>query len=559
MLVTASVFTACHKAGTKQSKYIPKDAYAVFSLNTKSIAGKISKANFSVDSIVDMFAENKDSAKKALDHYNDIKNAGIDFDQPVFAFVKMGGSVMMGNSASGAFIISLKTPADFETFLKKENPGKDIKKGENYSYMALGNDFVAGWNDEVAIIASKSGGSSAPGTYSTGEGTLTQQMLTGLFAQKESESIGSVKGFEQMEGKNADLAFFVNSESMGGNPLISMSKLSDLLKGSYTIGTADFEDGKVAMSFTSHQSDAMTDLLKKYPMRAIDPSAIDKYPGNVQGFVISSFDPQLINALLTYAGVDVLANQYLQQGGINLTVADICKAFKGDFAFVGGDFGMQTKTITEIGGYKLPQPSTSQQPTYKMVTNIGIDKAGYNKVASVFAAKGILVEQNGQYVFPGMNNSGFVMNTTDNNLYFASGADVLQQYIAGSGKNNLPADIHDKIKGKVFAMYVDINGIISAMPANSNDQESLNNAKAIFKYGIATVDKTDGKEATSNADLVLVNDKENSLVTFLRFAKKQSDIEKARGASYMPGMNMTDSTGVMADTSAIPPPPPPSK
>ena len=554
VLVTASIFTACHKAGNKQSKYIPKDAYMVFSLNTKSIFSKVNKANFSVDSLVNMFEDNKDSAKKALAKYDDIKNAGIDFDQPVLAFLKTGGSIMMGNSFSGAFVLSIKSAADYEAFLKKENPGKDIKKGDNYSYMALGNDFVAGWNDEVAILASKSGGNSAPGTYATGEGTLAQQLLTTLFAQKESESISSVKGYEEMAGKTADMAFFLNSEAMPANPMISMSKASDLLKGTYAIGTADFEDGKIVMSFTGHLSDALSDLYKKYPLRAIDVSMIDKYPGNVQGFVVSAFDPQLIAALLNYIGVDVLANQYLQQGGINLTVADICKAFKGDFAIVGGDFAMQSKTITEMGGYKLPEPTTSQVPSYKMVSNITIDKAGYNKVASVFAEKGILVQQNGQYVFPGLNNSGFVMNTTDNNLYFASGADVLQQYTAGSGKNNLPGDVHDKIKGKVFAMYFDINGVISAIPAGTGEQASLDNAKSVFKYMLFTGDKTEGKESTGNAELVLTNDKENSLVTFLRYAQHQSAIEKQRRASYMPGM--TDSTATM-DT--IPPPPPPAK
>lgn len=545
-------FTSCHKPAGKQAKYIPKDAYMVFSLNTKSVVDKINKGGYSADSLVAMFADNSDSAKKAMDKYQELKNSGIDFDQPATGYFKMGGSIMAGQSFAAAGIVSLKSTSDFEAFLKKENPGKDIKKGSNYSYMVLDNSGVAGWNDEVAIFAGK-GNANRPNAMDDNAAApapgpaQAQEMLATMFALKESESISTVKGFDEMAKKAADMSFFVNSEGVPANPMISMSKLSDLIKGSYAIGTADFEDGKIAVSFISHPSPAMADLMKKYPSRAIDLGMVDKYPGNVQAFMAGAIDPGFLPAIVQYLGFDALANQYLQQGGLTITIADIFKAFKGDFAVVGGDFGLEKKTITEMGGYKLPEPTTTETPTFKLITNFTIDKANYDKVAAALAAKGILVQQNGQYVIPGMTG-GYTMNTTDKNLYIASGADVLQQYIAGTGKNNLPGEVKDKIKGKAFAVYIDINGLISVIPASdTSKQASRDNAKATFKYMLAVADRGDSKETTANFDLVMVNSKDNSLVTLIRYVNAQSKIEKANRARFDMGSGV-DTTATMPDT-----------
>lgn len=541
VMAAALLFTSCHKPAGKQSKYIPKDAYMVFSLNTKSVFDKIKKGGYSADSLINMLAENKDSAKKAMDKYQDFKNSGIDFDQPVTGYLKMGGSIMAGQSFSGAGIVSLKSTGDFEAFLKKENPGKDIKKGPNYSYMQLDDNSVAGWNDEVAILAGKGnapsrgmggmdmGGASAP------DPAQAQQVLTAMFGQKESESISTVPGFDEMAKKTADMAFFINAEGVATNPMLSMSKLSDLFKGSYTVGTADFQDGKIAVTVSGHLSSAMADLLKKYPSRSIDLSMIDKYPGNVQGFMIGAIDPGLIPAIIQYVGFDAVANQYMQQGGLTITINDVFKAFKGDFAIIGGDV---TPPQQPANGMMQAMPG------YKLITNFTIDKANYNKVAAALAQKGLLVQQNGQYVIAGMGSSGYTMNTTDKNLYIASSGDVLQQYIAGTGKNNLPGEVHDKIKGKAFAFYLDVNSLISAVPDSIPKQDSRNNAKATFKYILATTDHGDSKEISGNMDFVMVNDKENSLVTLIRYLHNQHAIEKTERAKFDMGGGM-DSTAVM--------------
>jgi hypothetical protein len=376
-------------------------------------------------------------------------------------------------------------------------------------------------------------------------------MLTTLFAQKESESIATADGFDDMAKQSTDMAVYLNSSSQPANPIIGLTKLSDFTKGSYAVATVDFENGKVACTITSHGSQVMADLLKKYPMRTIDINLLDKYPSQIEAFIISSFDPQLLSATLQYMGVDALINSGMQQMGINLTITDIFKAFKGDFVLVGSDLGTQSKTVTSYGNYKLAQPVTTNVPTYKFLANVTIDKPAYSLVASALAQKGMMAENNGQYIIPNLSSLGFAMGTTDKNLYIASSADLIQQYEAGNaGKSNLPAEIHDKIKDKVFAMYIDVNKIISAIPEPTNEKASFDDAKATFKDFLITMDKTNDNISNANMDIRLMNGNENSLVTFLRYAIAEKKNENKRKMN-MPGMgSMTDSTGM---------PPPPAK
>ncbi len=524
LTITAFLFTSCNKPANTLAKYIPKDANIVFELNTKSMLDKLSSANISFDSLARVLSDEGDSSQTNIS-LEELRNSGIDTAEAAFGFVKNSSSIMAGQSTSGGMVAALKNAAAFEALLKKKKPAGEIKKADNYSYLALGDDFIAGWTDNVVIIAQKHGGSSAPGTYATGEGTLTQQMLTALFAQKESESILSVDGFKDVLKQNADLAFYTSSSNMQSITALGISKLGDLTDGSYTTGTVTFENGKITASFNAHLGNAMADLVKKYPMHAIDVSMLDKYPGQIQGFVIGSLNPKLFPAVFQYVGFDGVANTMLQQQlGLNLTISDIFQAIKGDFAIAVSDIGFTKKTVTEMGGYKLPQPVTTNVPSYKVIANFAIDKDGYNKVTGVLAQKGVLTQQNGQYQSSMLNSLGLSMSATDNNLYISTSADLIKQYESASGNaSNLPADIHDKLKGKVFAMYADIQTLSGKMQSGEKDSTA-----PTFKDVIVTADNLNDKTSTGNAEIRLLNNNENSLVTLLRYSIKQAQIRKMR-------------------------------
>ncbi len=300
LIVTAALMTSCKTSSPKQTKYIPKDSYVVFGFNSKSLLEKIGRANLNLDSLSKYFND-EGSDTTMIKKWNDLKNSGLDMDEEVYGFVKSSGSIMSGQSGSFGFVGALKDVTAFQAYMKKQNPSADVKNGGDYSYMPLGNDFIAGWNGDVVIVAAAHAGTSSPGSYSTGEGTLSQQLLTKLFAQKESESIASVKEFGDVVKENADMLFFVNSSSNPASSILNMTKVADLFKDSYASGTLNFEDGAVKVAFKSYSNKILSDIIKKYPSVGLDESMVTRYPSSdIDGFVNLSFNPQMLIELVKF-------------------------------------------------------------------------------------------------------------------------------------------------------------------------------------------------------------------------------------------------------------------
>ncbi len=245
-----------------------------------------------------------------------------------------------------------------------------------------------------------------------------------LFAQKEDASISSIPEFKDLMGEKADLQFWTNSSSsLAMIPFIGMTKAADLFKDAYSASTVNFEDGKVTMKSKSYSGKDLKAMLDKYKGPTVNMDMVDKYPSTVNGFAAFSFNPQLIGDIIKYIGVDATANQYMQQMGF--TMDDVLKAFKGDFAVVFSDFGVTSRPNEFAPG------ETISQPNAKLIFNAAIgDKASYDKIVSALTAKGLMVQQGGQYVPPQMGS--FVMNVDNKNLIVASDNALLQQYKTGT-------------------------------------------------------------------------------------------------------------------------------
>src|SRR3954468_14610816 len=97
------IATSCKKAIPDQIKYIPKDAMLVFDLNWKSLSEKASKANINWDSLIrsSTEADADSSIAKARKKLGEFMHSGIDTESNVFVFVRMGGSMMSGQSTTG--------------------------------------------------------------------------------------------------------------------------------------------------------------------------------------------------------------------------------------------------------------------------------------------------------------------------------------------------------------------------------------------------------------------------------------------------------------------------
>jgi len=456
--------------------------------------------------------------------WRDIRNSGIDLNNPVYIFSKQTNSVQTGNTTSGGLIAQITDDKKLEAFLKKEKPGGDILSGGKYKYLSLGNDFIAGWTDKILIISLVTGGSSAPGTYSTGEGTLSQLQLTTLFTQEESASIASIGEFRDILAKPGDVHFYTNAAAnFSASPMLGMTKANELLEGSYTEGIINFENGKIDASAETHTSKALSDILGKYPSKEIDKGMITNYPDTLSGFGIVSFDPKILIDVVHYLGVDAMADGFISQAGF--TTSDVLNAFSGDIAVI---FSNPKK------------PSLSNMPGTEFLLNMRIgDKTAFNKVLTGLMDKHFLSKNGNEYHLGLFGEHDFIIEITDDNLFVASDDALVNAYQSSNTKISLQPDVEKELSNKSMAMYVDIAELLKNSKKDSSSDIHLNNthfafsntarsAKATFKNFIATTDKSDSKVINGHFELNFVNDNENSLASLTKLISIAHEEEMKR-------------------------------
>lgn len=538
LLFVVIIFAAasCKKSAPNQTKYIPKDAMFVFDMDWKSLSEKAAKGNINWDSLFKSVADEGDDSAIAQGRklMEDFKNSGVDMESNLFFFLKIGGSMMNGQSATGGIVAGMKDAGMFENYIKKQPGAGEIKKESNYSYISIGNDFTVGWNKDVVILS----GSGMQGGSATAPASNTApQTLAALFSQKEEESVAAIPEFLDLMTEKADMLVWTNSGTMmNAVPLLGLTKFADLLKDSYGAGAINFEDGKLVGNFKSYSGKDLADIWKKYAGPTVNMDMVNQYPTPLTGFAAFSFNPEIIKEIIKFGGMEATANQYMQQMGF--TLDDITKAFKGDFVIAFSDFGIK-KT-------EFPGPSgvgSVTQPVGKLVFNATIgDKAAYDKIVAKLAEMGEMEMKNGQYVPKGMGDY-ISWNMNGKNLVVATDTELMQQYLAAKGNAAVPEDVASQSKGKSIAFYFDINKILQAIPADSAYLQTSESAKATFKNVIVTSDNFNGKYVGSNFELRTMNDKENSLVTLVKFisqaAKQAAEEEKKYSMGGMSDMDMS--------------------
>lgn len=547
---------SCKKSVPEQTKYIPKDAVFVFDLNWKSLSDKASKGNINWDSLYRSMAdEHQDSAiaegKKMM---QDFMRSGVDTTKDIFFFAKMGGSIMNGQQVSGGVVAAMKDASAFEAYLKKQPLVSDVKKNSNYSSANINGKFTVGWNSDVIIVAGTQDTQNFHGDMGSGSSQgvgSDEQVLASLFALKQDESVSSIPEFQDLMKEKGDMLFWSNSSSAFGSvPLLGMTKIADLFKDSYGAGVINFEDGKVTSSFKSYSGKDLGAIWDKYKGPQVDMNLVNQFPSAAEGYAAFSFNPQIIAEIIKYGGFESTVKDFMEKAGFNMD--DILKIFKGDFAVVFGDINYQEMSYNFDGHvYK------SKRPTAKVIFNATIaDKASYDKVAAKLAENGMMEMKNGQYVPKDLGGMAWSMD--GKNLIIATDSVLLQQYLANKGNAGIPSNIADQSKGKSVAFYIDINKIATTFAKDSEAGEASKAAQATFNNLVATSSNYNGKYVEGNMDLKMVNDKENSLVSLVKFfaaVSKEAARMEHRMDHGMSDMDMED----MPDTGkvSIPPPPPP--
>lgn len=503
---------ACSKPSSPLALHVPADASAVFIIDGKTLADKITSSGLTIDSLAGIF----DNPLEETDlTWNDIQSAGVRLDKPFYAFFKEQNSMQEGLVKSSAFITEVEDEKKLEAFFKKKKASKEVLSLGDYKYIALDDDFVAGWTKDVFIVSQVTGGNNAPGNYGTGQGTLSQQQLTTLFSQKKSASFADAPGFEEMVAKTGDIHFYTNSKAgLSSEKIPAAETLQSLLKDTYTEGVINFDNGKITVVPVTHYGKTFADMLSKYPPQQIDKDMLGNYPDTLTGFMLASFNPQILTDVLKHTGFSTMADGFA--GNLGFTSQDVVGAFSGDIALMLS----LNKTETALQG-------AGRNMSYLLNFKIG-NKALFDKVLNGLLNKQILTKQGDEYRIGMEGGHNFVIETGNNSLLFASSDALIKAYQSAGSKATIPAGIEKQAGDKSMVLYVDINHLFSDIhPAETATgmykPDSIQTvgftglAKETFKDFLATVDKSDGKTAKADLTLNLVNSNENSLAVIAKF------------------------------------------
>lgn len=574
MAVSAIIIalSSCSKA-PEQSKYIPKTASVVLSVNSKEISRKLITNGITMDKLFAAVQE-KEATSEAQKFWKDIENSGLDLQSNSFLSV-----VYDKNQSFVSLTGGLKDATKFEEYLKSHVSNYTLQTKSDFKYIVESSqDAVIAWNKGTVIYLKGIAGDAIKSLSPAGrpvpgddeEATDSNTALPAsvvvadddmqiwvnevdhLFHLKKEETAGSIEAFNDVLKHNADLSVYVNPEPIySAQSAMMPANLKALLAGCYYTGTVNFENGKVKVDGVSYVGKELADIYKKYGNMEADLSMLEKYPSqNITGFLVYGFDFRMIGDIVKSTGLDGIANMGLRSSG--LTLDDILNAFKGQLIFVSSDF----EVIKKPSLYMVGDSTTSPTTKWVFAMKVG-DKAAFDNVMSSPMLKGFFTKKDDAYVltqnYPGMP----AVSITDKMVTSASDEALLNEYLGGKGKaGGLDESFVGKIKGKPMGAYVNFEKIVNNIPDEEIPTDSRALAikfKNLLKDMTAVNNNFDGKTQHSEIVLNFKNETENSLVQLVNISTEalkyieQQKTRKAGDAANADSADAIDEDTILAE------------
>ncbi len=532
---------SCKKSTPPQLKFIPKDATVVAVLNADQLKDKLVKSQASLQKIISNLSGNSDTAIEAgKKEWEALKKSGIDLEKNVYIWVvqKSGanaGASSMANNITGV-VATIKSSNDLEAYVKLKDATLEVKKDKNFSYTTKDGDKMIAWNNNTVVAMFYNRGYSGGMEYDslTGEYTmkapadvnLTKELMTEMtasFTRAEGESMASIKSFTELASEKSDLAFWANPSSSIDGLAFPLPKIKELAEGNYTAVTVNFEDGKMVVNSKSYAGKALAGIFKKYSGPEVNLDLLKRYPAaDINGFMVFAFDPQIISGIVKYMEVGAVVDGYVTKFmGTDYTLEQALKAFKGDIAVLVSGIGMRSQdTLNQMGGRPL------SMPVAKMIFTMPVgDKTEMTKIMDRLVTMKMLEKTSRGYELQGTFGFGLTGLADNESITIASDSQLLQAYKA---KANATPNIDFKpYAGKSAAAYFNITSALNNLSTSKQDDSTfnsmVNNAKTTFKEVVAHSDNFKGDAIASHFELRFVNEKENSLVSFLSFLAQASE------------------------------------
>lgn len=518
------IFSSCSKTN-KQGRYIPNNAAIAVIVNGESLSNKLPWSDIKQtewfkmiysDSTLDAFV------KTVLDNP---ENTGIDTRKDLIFFA-------VKDSINGYIVFegTIKDEAGFRKFLGSVSPGTKETEKDGVKLLTAGL-VTASWKDNRFVIAGEAPflnpSSSLPGFGNTDDSAVTLKatprdmtpVCTSIHALSEKASLAKDEKMTELMKQKGDMHFFMNSEALNTgsltNAALSMLNLSKLYKEAFTTGVANFENGQVLIDFKSYAGKEMTDISRKYSGTSINTDMIRRIPAKDVAVLFSmNFKPEGIREFLKLGGLDGFANMGTAFLGFN--VDDFIKANKGDIAFCLSD--IKTDTLGRPDMNVFFSAAIGDQNSFNKLIEAG-KKLGREEMGNSMDDK----------VFYKSDKSFFAIGNNRQNI---------DQFIAGSAKNNLP--FMDKISGNPIAAYINVQYLIRGL-GEAEVKDSLSNiayqaSLNFWQDFIITGGKFHDGGVDQHIEINLQDKKTNSLKALNQYFSLLADVQNKKNQAAREAM-----------------------
>lgn len=532
------LFSACSKA-PETTRYIPKDAIGVVSLNTVELAKKVA---WSALAGSPMF---KEMTGKAGDTTKfDIEKTGIEPLTTFFAF-GMPDQRLAGKSKF-MVILPLKDAEKFKTFIKENYPNAKVESKDKLTFISIDANTCIGFDGKTAIAATANKAYqrewNEDGTPKVADNsqhlTILTEEIQKCFALPKDQSIAENKEFASLIKESHDFSFWLNYEALAsglsqeelGSAGAIMASQKKLVKDAYFTGSLDFEKGKIVADARYHFNNSAKAIAQAMASQSDNAELLKKVPGNQLNLLMSyHFNPAGIKVLADTMGMAPLANMALKEMG--LTLDDILNAFTGDFLFTISDFTVQTKNLAaSVGGsavnYTSPEPSMKAFLSFKIK-----DQAAFGKLMQIATGREMLMATGPDAYMIG---AGVYLNKKDD--YVAVTNDQAAANAFATGAAAAKFDIPKEVKNNPYGLYIDIRNSVQSLPLDllygKEDTAVFHDGKKLLESVVAYGGKIDGNHAPFHFELNFQNKEENSLMQLINFSQKVMEANKREADSF---------------------------
>jgi hypothetical protein len=531
-LLAVLLFTSCQQKVPVQVQYIPKQANIVASLNTAELKSKLLKANFTPATIFNFMQQQgtaDSNVATAKQTWNDIKQSGIDIEGGLFAYSYEKGSVSEpDNGMVNGMVLGMKDAQQFNQTIQTKMKNKPVQKGADFDYVRMDTNQLLAWNDKVVMLVSYSSlDTSKPYFDSATQKIIFQaadtlqtdslkivEEVSNYFHLKTSQSMADYKQYQNLINQKTDGTLWYNLANKIAPFVMLSAKADALFSDVFLTATFNFEEGAVAFETNILTNDRLADVLAKYSGKGIDSATLLAYPSNDINLLNAfAFNPELINGLLKEMDLENSADAFLKQADSTLSIKDFSNALGGNINVFLSDF-----TLPEINVNNIKRNKDSLQklmPSAKFLFYASVqDSAAMNRLLSKWTKKDSINTNTKSAV---QDILGFKWQYDATKMLLSNDSAVAAQFLAGTGKANIPTDVLQQAQGKAGFFYLDIAKVFGKPQLSDTAQNSgLAKARMVFRDVRGTMNNIKGNTIKGRFELRLKQDKTNSLVTLIQ-------------------------------------------